>query len=89
MEGSKIGTISYTAARNNLAKIVDGVHDNHEPILITRQKGPSVVLMSLEDFNACEETAYLLRSPENARRLILARDESGRGHIQKRSLLDD
>ena len=82
-------TISSTAARNNLAKIMDGVHDDHEPILITRQKGPSVVLMSLEDFNAYEETAYLLRSPENARRLILAREESGRRHIQKRSLLDD
>jgi antitoxin YefM len=40
-------TISYTAARNNLAKIMDGVIDDHEPVLITRQKGPSVVLISL------------------------------------------
>ena len=82
-------TISYTAARNNLAKIMDGVHDDHEPVLITRQKGPSVVLISLEDFNAYEETAYLLRSPENARRLIQAREEAGRGQIRERTLLDD
>lgn len=37
--GLKMVTISCTAARNNLAKIMDGVHDNHEPIMITRQKG--------------------------------------------------
>ena len=61
-------TISYTEAQNNLSKIMDEVHDNHEPVLITRQKGPPVAMMSLEDLNDYEETAYLLRSPENARR---------------------
>lgn len=59
MEEYLVETISYTAARNNLTKTMDEVHDNHEPVLITRQKGPSVVMMSLEDFNAYEETAYL------------------------------
>ena len=45
------------------------VCDHHEPVIITRQKSPSVVLMSLEDYNAIMETAYLLRSPANAARL--------------------
>jgi antitoxin YefM len=51
--------ISYTRVRNNLAKTMDRVVQDHEPIVITRQKGESVVLMSLEDFNAWQETAYL------------------------------
>ena len=71
-------TIFYTAARNNLSKTLDEVHDNHGPVLVTRQKGPSVVMMSLEDFNDYEETGYLLRSPENARRLIQAQSDLGK-----------
>jgi len=65
-------TISYTAIRNNLAKTIDKVNENHAPVIITRQNGPAAVLMSLDDFNAYEETAYLLRSPVNAARLIKA-----------------
>jgi antitoxin YefM len=62
--------ISYTAARQNLAKTMDRVCSDHEPIIITRNNEPSVVMISLEDFNALEETAYLLRSPKNAKRLL-------------------
>ena len=62
--------ISYTAARNNLAKTMDKVVDDHAPVLITRQNGAPVVMMSLDDYNALEETAHLLRSPANAERLM-------------------
>jgi antitoxin YefM len=62
--------ISYTAARQNLAKTMDRVCSDHEPIIITRNNEASVVMISLEDFNALEETAYLLRSPKNAKRLL-------------------
>ncbi|WP_198806075.1 type II toxin-antitoxin system Phd/YefM family antitoxin [Leptolyngbya sp. BL0902] len=62
--------ISYTAARQNLAKTMDRVCSDHEPIIITRNNEQSVVMISLEDFNALEETAYLLRSPKNAKRLL-------------------
>jgi antitoxin YefM len=62
--------ISYTAARQNLSKTMDRVCSDHEPIIITRKNEPSVVMISLEDFNALEETAYLLRSPKNAKRLL-------------------
>ena len=62
--------ISYTAARQNLAKTMNRVCSDHEPIIITRNNEPSVVMISLEDFNALEETAYLHRSPKNAKRLL-------------------
>lgn len=62
--------ISYTAARNNLAKTIDKVNEDHVPVIITRQKGKSAVLISLEDFNAYEETAHLMRNPKNAERLL-------------------
>jgi antitoxin YefM len=67
-----MSTISYTAARENLAETMDRVCDDHQPVVITRQKQRSVVVLSLEDYEALNETAYLLRSPANARRLLAA-----------------
>jgi len=57
------------------------VCDDHAPVIITRKAAQPVVMMSLEDFEALEETAYLLRSPKNARRLLesVAELESGKG----------
>ncbi|MDO9263085.1 MAG: type II toxin-antitoxin system prevent-host-death family antitoxin [Desulfosalsimonadaceae bacterium] len=73
--------ITYTAARQNLAKTMDKVCMDHSPVIVTRKSMNSVVIMSLEDFEALEETAYLLRSPKNARRLLesIAQLESGKG----------
>ncbi|EBW6363699.1 type II toxin-antitoxin system Phd/YefM family antitoxin [Salmonella enterica subsp. enterica serovar Oranienburg] len=62
-------TISYSEARQNLSATMVKTVEDHAPILITRQNGESCVLMSLEEYNSLEETAYLLRSPSNARRL--------------------
>ncbi len=62
--------ITYTAARQNLAKTMEKVCQDRAPIIITRKTSNSVVIMSLEDYEALEETAYLLRSPKNTRRLI-------------------
>jgi antitoxin YefM len=62
--------ITYTAARQNLAKTMEKVCKDHAPVIVTRKTTDSVVIMSLEDYEALEETAYLLRSPKNARRLI-------------------
>ena len=61
--------ISYTHARNNLAEVSDAVCADRTPVLITRQGGPSVVMLSWDDYRSIEETAYLLRSPKNAARL--------------------
>lgn len=73
--------ITYTTARANLAKTMDRVCEDHEPLIITRGGEQSVVMISLEDYNSLKETAYLLRSPRNAKRLLeaIAELESGRG----------
>ena len=73
--------ITYTAARQNLAKTMEEVCKDHAPVIITRKKSDSVVIMSLEDYAALEETAYLLRSPKNTRRLIesIVQLENGKG----------
>lgn len=77
--------ITYTTARANLADTMDRVCDDHEPIIITRNSQQAVVMMSLEDFKALEETSYLLRSPKNARRLLesIASLEAGQGKERK------
>ena len=73
--------ITYTAARQNLAKTMEKVCNDHSPVIVTRKSSNSVVIISLEDFEALEETAYLLRSPKNTRRLIesVAQLENGKG----------
>ena len=64
--------IAYSTARANLASTMDRVCNDHEALIITRNGERSVVMLSLEDFQALEETAYLLRSPANAKRLLTA-----------------
>jgi antitoxin YefM len=78
--------ISATQFRRDLAATLDRVTDDHEPVIITREGGkPAAILMSLEDFGSYEETDYLLRSPENAKRLrkALAELEGGGGTERK------
>ena len=84
-------SVTYTQARTHFAAMLDKVNDDHAPVLITRQQGKPAVLMSLEDFSAWEETAYLLRSPENARRLKGAIDKlnQGQGIVRDASDLAD
>ena len=64
--------ITYSAARANLASTMNRVCNDHEALIITRNGEQSVVMLSLEDFQALEETANLLRNPANARRLLSA-----------------
>lgn len=78
--------ITYTAARANLASTMDRVCQDHEPLIITRNGQQSVVMLSLEDYKALEETAYLLRSPENAKRLLSAVGALNKGKGQERAL---
>ena len=73
--------ITYSTARANLASTMNRVCEDHEPLIITRNGEQSVVMLSLDDYKALEETTYLLRSPANAKRLIAAISqlESGQG----------
>ena len=79
--------ITYSAARANLARTMDRVCEDHEPLIITRNGEQSVVMVSLEDYKALEETAYLLRSPANARRLLAAVSQLAEGKGQERTLI--
>jgi antitoxin YefM len=80
--------ITYTAARENLASTMDNVCRNRAPVVITRNRDQSVVMLSLDDYEQLEETAYLLRSPENARRLLSAIKtlQRGKGRARKINL---
>jgi antitoxin YefM len=64
--------VSYSELRRKLKTACDQVCDRHEPLLIKRRSGGDVVLVAKEDYDSLEETAYLLSSPENARRLFEA-----------------
>lgn len=78
--------ITYSAARANLASTMTRVCEDHEPLIITRNSEQSVVMLSLEDYKALEETAYLLRNPTNARRLLSATAQLAAGKGVKRDL---
>jgi antitoxin YefM len=80
--------ITYSHARGHLAEMMEKVCDDHAPVIITRQHQRSVVMISLEDYQALEETAYLLRSPKNARRLLESIAELETGGGLERELLE-
>ncbi|WP_341522851.1 type II toxin-antitoxin system prevent-host-death family antitoxin [Pseudomonas sp. G.S.17] len=82
-------TINYTTARAHLSETMDRVNEDRAPLLVTRQKGEPVVMMSLADFNALEETAYLLRSPANAERLVKSLNSLRSGKAQARKLIEE
>ncbi len=78
---------SYSDFRRNLAAAIDRVNADHEPLVITRDRGkPMAVLMSLEDFASLEETRHLLRSAENAERLLESIGELERGGGTERTI---
>ena len=74
-------TMSYTESRAKYAEVLDSVVNDREAVVITRAGHEPVVIVSLEDFESLRETAYLMRSPTNARRLLdaMERLEAGEG----------
>ena len=77
-------TLSYSESRARYAETLNAVVDDREEVVITRAGRESVVMVSLEDYESLKESAYLLRSPENARRLTasIERLESGGGRAR-------
>ena len=67
---------------------MDGVVDDHAPIVIARQRGRAVVMVSLEDWSAMEETDYLLSNPANAKRLLRAKEQLEAGKGVERELIE-
>jgi antitoxin YefM len=81
--------ISYSSFRGNLASTLDKVNNDHTPIMITRQNGKPAIVMSLEDFNAYEETQYLMASPKNAQRLNESIAEISANNVIERNLIEE
>ena len=72
-------SITYTAARENLASTINRVCEDDSPVMITRNRDQDVVMLSLAEYESLQETAYLLRLPANAKRLITAVEALNRG----------
>jgi antitoxin YefM len=72
-------TISYSESRANYARVLDSVLDDREEVVITRAGRDPVVLVALDDYESLKETAYLLRNPANARRLLNAIERLEKG----------
>ena len=72
---------TYTEAREKLSDIIEKVCEDHDPLIITKRRDKAVVMISLEDYESMEETAYLLKSPRNVQRLLesIKELEEGRG----------
>lgn len=81
-------TISSTDLRKNLAETLDRVNDDHCPVIVTRANGKPAVLLSLEDYSAMDETAYLSASPANRAQLLKAIADLERGEGVVRDLIE-
>jgi len=81
--------LSYSNFRANLAKKMKEICDNHLGVIVTRKDNQAVVVISLEDYNAMEETAYLLKSPVNAKRLLKAIDDVENGKVFEMELIEE
>lgn len=75
-------TLSYSESRARYAEVLNSVVDDREEVVITRAGHDPVVMVALDEYESLKESAYLLRSPENARRLLASIDrlEDGGGH---------
>jgi antitoxin YefM len=80
--------MSYSFARKNLVKTMEKVCDDHSPVIVTRKNARAVVIMSLEDFNAIQETGYLLRSPANAERLRQSIKQAEEGKVRSQKIIE-
>ncbi len=80
--------MTYTAAREKLASTMDRVCADHDPVIITRNRDQAVVMLSLDDYESLQETAYLLGSPANAKRLIASIESLNAGDAVRKSLKD-
>lgn len=79
-------SITYTAARENLASTINRVCEDQAPIVITRNRDQAVVMLSLAEYESLQETAYLLRSPANAKRLLKSIESLERGKGMRKKL---
>ena len=79
-------SITYTEARENLAATINRICEDNAPVIITRNRDQSVVMLSLAEYESLEETAHLLRSPANAKRLFKSIESLERGKVVRKKL---
>lgn len=84
-----MNAINYSGLRQNLKKHMDEVHDNHEPLIITRKDQQNMVLMSLDDYNSLIETQYLLSTKNNAERLMNSLQNVRNGNLVSKELIKE
>jgi antitoxin YefM len=82
-------TMTYSESRAHYAETLNSVVDDREEVVITRAGHDPVVIVALDDYQSLKEAAHLLRSPENARRLLAAIDRLEHGGGVAHDLLDD
>ncbi len=80
--------LTFTDTRANLKEVMDRVVEDHAPVVVTRQRGEAVVMVSLADWNSMEETARLLSTPANAQRLAEAIAQLDAGKGTERELIE-
>ena len=81
-------TMTYSESRANYAETLDVVADDREEVVITRARHEPVVIVALSEYESLKESAYLLRSPENARHLLASIDRLEHGGGTQRDLLE-
>lgn len=83
-----MNAIPYSTVRRELVETMERVCNDHAPVIVTRKNARSVVMMSLEDYNAIEETNYLLKNPKNAEHLRQSLKQYEQGQYQVRKLME-
>ena len=83
-----MNAVTYTYTSQHLAEVIKSVNEDHVPVVVTSQRGKPVVILSLEDYHAFEETAYLLRNPQGAKRLLESVEELRAGGGQVREIME-
>jgi antitoxin YefM len=87
-KGRFMQVVNFTEARNNLKSLFDMVYANSEEVVVNRKNGENVVIMSLESYNALQETAYLFASPKNKERLLSSLSKARSGKLTQRELVE-
>ena len=82
-------TLNFSFTRQNLASTFDKVIDDCMPITVTRQNKESVVILSIKDYRAMEETLYLMQSSVNAKRLNRSMAQLEKGLGKKQRLIEE
>ena len=80
--------VNYTEFRKSLTRYLNKVNDDAEIVVVSRSKGKNVVVMSLEEYNAIQETLHITKSAANRKRLDRAIAEMEKGKFKKQALIE-